>query len=393
MKNYQIPIIALIILILPILAQATIITGQGSSYIFNITNCNIQPTTPLNCSPSTVRFECTIENPSFIDSVEFRIDGTDYLTTQNSTTPNQFYLIYNKPQDYTSTNTPLTLDRQSITDTNNKKVNAYEVISLNHTCELCSYTLTKTYLTNCSTTDEIIAQYTSSNQTCIPSYNQTETCNYCSENIDTTYTQCTLNQTQTITYQDLNYNSCCLVTGLYDDCSIYYLTNTTTTCNYYTKDFNCTVDANPVLRDKMNIVCTLPSSDPQNCIVNIYQQNNNTRNLLQTTPEYKVTTNAFFWARENEARTSFTNTNTLLNAYFTQKEIRAETDYDLEVVCSTNTTTISYSTKIHPEYPLPDQVSHRLTWAKENFAFVFITFLAILIIIFVILQLWYRIRG
>jgi hypothetical protein len=393
MKNNQITLIVLILLTIPILAQATIITGQGSSYVFNITNCNAQPTTPLNCSPSTIRYECTIENPAFIDIVEFRIDGTDYLATQNSSTPNQFYLIYNKPQDYTSSNTPLSFDRQSITDTNSKKVNSYEVVTINKNCELCSYTLTKTYLTNCSTIDQRIAQYTSSNETCIPSYNETETCNYCSENIQTTYTACNTNNTQTISYEDINYNTCCAITGLYTDCSIYSLYNTTQSCSIYTQDFNCTVDTAPVLHDKMNVVCNLPSSEPQNCVVNIYQQNNGIRNLLQTSPEYKVTTNAFFWARENEARTSFTNTNTLLNAYYTQKEIRANTDYDLEVVCSTNLTSITYNTRIRPQYATPDQVSHRLTWAKDNFAFVFITFIAIIIIIIVLLQLWYRIRG
>jgi hypothetical protein len=395
MKQQQINIVLIIlglILITAGLSSATIITGQGSSYNFNITGCNAQPETPLNCSPATIRYECNITDPTFINQVNFRINGIDYTTTQNSTSPFQFYYLYSKPQETTTNNNPLTFDRQQIIDTNNFGVNAYQIIYINHTCEVCSQSYTKTYLTNCSTSDTRIAQYTSSNESCAVSYNDTEYCNYCSEEIENTFGTC-INGTQTISYTDNNYNTCCAITGMGSDCSIYGLFNTTQSCDTYQKDFNCTLDQTPVLHDKMNVVCQLNDPEPQDCVINIYQQNGNQRLLMQTTPERKVTTDSFFWARENEERTSFTNTQHLLNAYYTQKEIRVATPYDLEVVCSNNVTTTKYTTTITPQYPLPDQTSHRLTWIKDNFAYVFITFIVGVIIMYFFIWLIGKLRG
>lgn len=375
-----IPTIA-IMLFLPIVMALTI-TGQSSSYTFTIDNCTYTPNITLNCSPSTVRFQCDIYNPAFINTVEYRIQGLDYTTTQNSTNPYQFYYDYNKPADTSSTNSPILLDRERITDVSNKKVNAYLLASIPRSCTVCEHTYNVTIISACNTSNQQILQYTSSNLSCSPSYNSTQSCNYCSPNIFANYSECDQNGTRTVNYFDLNYSTCCLTTGLSEDCIINTPTyqNKNETCNFYNQDFTCQVDSSPVLNDKINLNCELPNSEDTCCVINIYQGNNFT-SLLQTSPEYKSTSNSFFLTREQETRTCFTPNQRLLNAYYTEKELRPETDYKLEVVCTSNTSTLKSSYQIKPVYHTPDWAFNRFTWFTNNTTFTFSALIAIVIMV------------
>jgi len=385
----------LMFLICVYIAQAVTISGQGSSYSFTIENCTSPDNaTTFNCSSATIRFECDIYNPAFIDEVQFRIQGTDYTTTQNSTNPNQFYYLYNKPSEGTTNLNPIVLDRERITDTNNKKVNAYEYVGLNHNCTTCPANITRTELEPCQLNDTQRVEYTSSNETCIPSYNTTESCNYCNPNLQANYSECDTNNTQTITYTDLNLSTCCLMTALPSDCPTYYYPYNDTytqSCDYYLQEINCTADQKPVLNDKINLVCTLPDNKTYCCVVNTYQGSN----LLATSPEYKEATSSIFTlSGQQETRTCFTPSQSLLNAYYTKKELRPDNSYMIEVLCTnTNGQAIKYQTPINPEYHQTDWVVYRLKWFGEKPITYIITFVVLIIIILLIIFVIKKVRG
>lgn len=382
-------LISILLLTLLPIASATIITGQGSSYTFNITNCYAQPNTSVNCSPSTIFYSCTIQNPAFIDQVEFRIDGTDYTTTQNSSTPSQFYYFYNKPQEYTTNTNPLNLDRERITDVNNKKVNAYELVSITRNCTTCSTTYNTSIVQACNTSNQKITQYLSNNETCSPSYNATETCNYCDPNIETIETACTINGTKQVSYQDLNYTTCCLNTGLTEDCIINtpLYQNTTETCDYLIQDFNCNLDTSPILNKKINVNCELPAEN-YSCIINTYQEIQNNTNtitstLLATTPEYKKSSGSLLsLAQESEERTAFTTDAKIMNGYYTTKELRTTNTYKIQVMCNApNQNTLKYEELVQPTYHTPDQPIYFFIWGGQNGALIFMWIMIISLIL------------
>lgn len=393
MNNTQKTItIAFLVLLSVSIAIATSITGQGSSFTFNISNCNANPNTPLSCAPASIRFECTVQDPAFINQVDFRIDGTSFATIENTTTPSQFYLNYNKPQELSSTTTPLTLDREQITDTNNIVVNAFENVQIPRNCSVCPSSYTPSIVQSCNVSNEKITQYTSSNETCAPSYNATEACNYCDADIITTLSTCSTNLTQDVSYSDANYNTCCLMTGLSEDCVINTPTydNATQSCGYLQNDFNCTQDAKPVLANKINIACTLPTKEEYNCVVNVYQELNNGTNqlgstLLSTSPEYKQTSQSIFsLSSEQETRTSFTTTQGLLNAYYTDKELRPDETFKTEVLCTNNQTTLRSQKIVIPEYHNPTGFFYRAKWIGENTGNVLGTVLVGIILFFIV---------
>jgi hypothetical protein len=100
-------------------------------------------------------------------------------------------------------------------------------------CDFCTPSW-KQVNTTCNIYDSFISWYNDTNS-CFSKTgladdnnapaNQTFSCNYCSENIIVNYSSwnaCNIfdNQTRTKYYHDLNYGSCCLITGLSSDCHI-----------------------------------------------------------------------------------------------------------------------------------------------------------------------------
>jgi hypothetical protein len=366
-------IITALTIAIPYLTNAETVSGSSSSYTFYVDNCtNNKLATTLNCSPSTIKFQCDIQPTSFINNADFRIQGTEFSATQNSTNPTQFYYEYNKPQE-TNTNTdPITLDREQLTDVDGHKLNAFQTSTVNHNCTTCPTTITRYELTPCTITNTQTIGYISTNTTCTPNYNTTEACNYCNPDLQSNTTTC-INGTQDISYNDNNYGSCCLVTGLPEDCPTnYYPYNTIVnqTCPMYASDLSCNVDTRPVIHDKINLVCTMPDSQDYCCVINLYQGNS----LLSTSPEYKTTSNSFLTiASEQEARTCFQTTNLLMNGYYTDKELRPETPYKIQVLCSNNQTTKTSEYEIIGTYATPDYTTHMVKWAGDNATYLLLT--------------------
>ena len=144
-------------------------------------------------------------------------------------------------------------------------------------------------------------------------------------------------------------------------------------------NFTCYLDQEPIMTKKMNVMCEMPDNQTYCCVTNIYFGDN----LLATTPEYKDASASFLSLRsEEETRTCFEPSQMLLNAYYTKKNIRAETNFTLEVLCmNENSTTIKSQYQINPTYDNPDWILPRMIWARENISYILvITFFVILAI-------------
>lgn len=331
----------------------------------------------------TAKWVCNITDDVDVNNVDFTINGVNYTAIKNDT---QWYY------SITFIDVGTIIENLTLTD-----VYAYDLLNnlnhttqnetIEHTCIICIENWVA-QLGSCLTNDTQFKTY-NDNNTCgtndtLPADNGTYVfCDYCYEDLQQTLGECNSTNNQTVDYTDDNYGSCCSVTGLVTDCSIdYYPYNETTyqSCDFYQIDFDCTYDSTPVLNNKINVICEMPDNQTYCCLVNIYQDTN----LLATTPEYKDATNSFLAIRsEEETRECFTPNQRLLNAYYTKKELRPNTDYLMEVICTTtNGTTIKSQALINPEYHEYDWLPHRLVSIGEKPV---LTIITIVVIIFLVL--------
>lgn len=218
-------------------------------------------------------------------------------------------------------------------------------------------------------------------------------CNYCDESIFQNTSECESNGTQTVSYFDNNYASCCAVTGLLEDCSILYPpynTITTQNCIPLLTQINCTLDPQPILNPKINVNCVMPDNEEYCCVVNTYQGTN----LLATSPEYKNPSSSILTLGiESETRNCFPTTNKLLNAYYTTKELRPKIGYTIEVLCTSNSSTLRTQSNIMPVYHTEDWLTARINWFGDNPMTLIGTGLLILAVIFLLILIIKKLRG
>lgn len=260
----------------------------------------------------------------------------------------------------------------------------------------CTENWTSHY-TTCNVSDKQLIYYTD-NANCntffdLPTDNNTNNdCNYCVEDIHVQSTGC-VGGFETTNYTDSNFFLCCYLTGIISDCSIIYSPyNTTTrtecnvtttdpspaTCNVTTNNFTCNYDYQPLMHEKMNIVCEMPDQDDYRCVANIYQLNI----LLQTNPEYREASDSLFnFKGEGDTREFFTPENRLLNAFYTPKNMRTDKDFMIQILCTSNNKTIKSEYCITPEYESMGWVNNRLIWIKDNIIYVIIFLFIIIAII------------
>jgi hypothetical protein len=249
----------------------------------------------------------------------------------------------------------------------------------NITILLCSENWTINY-GNCIINDTMLVTYTDNNQ-CgttyyLPTNNGTynETCNYCSANVVATTGDCGENNTKTTTYTDLEFVRCCYITNIISDCPTLYspyneslIENCTRTgilsCTNTTQEFNCSFDPYPILHEKMNVVCEMPNNQTYCCVANIIQNGN----LLATTPEYREASDSLFNIKgQGETRLCFIPQQRLANIYYTPKNLRTDTPFTLEILCTSENQTIKSQFCIQPVYDKPDSIINRMIWAREN---------------------------
>jgi hypothetical protein len=97
---------------------------------------------------------------------------------------------------------------------------------------------------------------------------------------------------------------------------------------------------------------------------------------------------------EEESRTCFTPVQQNLNAYYMSKNLRTDTPFTLEVLCSADDGTVLRSQYcITPIYDKPDFVVNRISWARANILYIIIGIALILILAFIIGRIKQRVMG
>ena len=340
-------------------------------------------------------WHCNITDDLDVDKVNYTISETNYSATQNNP-PWYLNITFN---DTNNVNETLTLTDIYAYDIFQQLNHSNFSLSIQHICQdfNCTENWIATY-GDCLTNDTQLKTYIDNNScgtnNTLPIDNGTYIpCDYCLEDLEATIGECTSNSTQNVTYNDNNYFTCCLITGLPSDCSILqypYNTTTTQSCTYYINDFNCTYDTTPILNNKINVICELPDNKTYCCVINIYQN----QNLLATTPEYQDASQSLINLKsEEETRTCFTPNQKLVNAYYTKKELRPNTNYKIEILCTTNTgTTIKSQGTINPEYHTYDWLPHRIISIGDKPVLTILTTIAIILIFLLIIWAIKKIR-
>lgn len=244
-------------------------------------------------------------------------------------------------------------------------------------------------ISSCQTNNTILTQKTyNDNNSCntyddLPLDNGTieeNYCNYC--NADwIAHTggihECQLNETRYSDYYDAN--NCYIITGLIEDAPPLDI-GTWVSCTYYTNDFTCSIAEQPYLKDKMEYSCILPNSiNDYECINSVTY---NLDDVLQVNPQIQQKTDSFLGLNNNiEGRDSFVTKNGILNAYFTDKNLVAETPFTITTTCSNGNQTIVNQKLITPTYKNIDEVPTYALWVKTNAGYLVVGFIMLLILI------------
>lgn len=219
----------LFILITLQFTMAATVGGNSSIYTFEITDCQADYIT-VGCNQTTIRYECDINNPQFITNIKYKINDVLYTTTKSGL---NYYVDYIKVQQIITINTTINHTDVYITDTNSN-IAHYENLYTNvsHDCVVCTDV---GYIENCTVYDNRTIYHIYQPYGCEVDYNETVSCNYCSEDVEQILGECSVTNEQTMNYTDNNYENCCVITGLISDCSILFPPYNNTiiqSCNY-----------------------------------------------------------------------------------------------------------------------------------------------------------------
>jgi hypothetical protein len=200
-------------------------------------------------------------------------------------------------------------------------------------------------------------------------------CNYCSENLQPVYGNC-LNGTQTNSWIDFNYYSCCVITNQPTDCNILippYNETSIEVCYWQNLsqdmgNLSCQTQPNVGINDKEYCIAHIPliySNETFKCIALI--RNGYTNEIIQTTPEYKETSQTFFNLNpEGDSRQFFAPANNIVNFYYTGKNLVPDTDYILSIECSSENRNLKSEMRFQIAYENVSFVFFRTKWLMGN---------------------------
>lgn len=367
----------------------------NDTQIPTISSCTTN-TTELLCG-ETAHLNCIVTDDSDVDSVLFQINGLNYSTSRDYS---EWHYDFS-PTANTSTVYDWEyvfaydlLDNMNQTDPN---------IQINYTCYLCTENWAEDSY-SCLQNDTYLRTYTDSNicgtNNTLPVDNGTiQYCNYCSEDFEQTLGDCSILGNQTVDYIDNNYYSCCAVTGLANDCSVdvLYPYNDTTIqeCLYLNNelgDISCQREPNFNINEKEYCLAYIPDeylNESFKCISDVFVLG--TDEIVQTNPEYRgMKSSLLDFGTTPEMREFFTPANKLVNFYFTGKNLNPETDYVLEIQCSSQQRTLKSRMFLARDYENLDFVGYRMKWLKDNLHLVF--FFLLFLIIIMTLFYWIILR-
>lgn len=343
----------------------------------SINECSADTTT-LGCGETAI-LECNITDNLFVDEVFYQINDVNYTVTEHigdlwqysfSPTGVDVSIIY----DWQNTFAIDFANNTNVTDPN---------IQINYTCFAPCIEDWVEDAVVCLTDDTYLSTYTDQNS-CnttidLPAQNGTYPyCNYCSENLIVSYGECQQNSTQSVDYLDLNYVTCCAVTGIGSDCSILtypYNETTSQACLFFNNtmdEIECQNEPNFNIREKEYCLARIPNgflNETFKCIS--YVTDESTSEILQTNPEYRERSTSFFdWKQDPDTREYFTPANALVNFYYTNKNLLPESDYILTIECSSQQRTLGSSMLFQMAYEDYQFVFFRTRWLMANASYI-----------------------
>lgn len=249
-----------------------------------------------------------------------------------------------------------------------------------------TYFLTYTDSNSCGTFDDL------------PVNNGTyQSCNYCSEDLTQVLGTCQSNSSQSVSYTDGNYSTCCAVTGISSDCSVdvLYPYNETTSqaCTYFNNtmgNISCQNEPNFNTKEKEYCLSYIPSqylNETFKCISNV--QSLSTWEILQTNPEYRErTTTLIDLGNDPETREYFTPANSIVNFYYTKKNLNPENDYILTIECSSTQRTLRSSMLFQMAYEDFQFIFFRFRWGIANASYIIAGIIVVFVILVILFMLW-----
>jgi len=373
-KKYKVLILMLMLLMIPSVLSASL-NGSSSIYTFSVTNC-IADEVQVGCEPETIIFSCDVTNKQFIDFIEFRIDGSLYNASFLGVTASVNFF---KPNQTSTINTSILFDRILITDSNSDTAIYDESVSVLNDCLTCTDI---GYSDSCSIFDNTTAYHIFEPLGCDTDFNETIICDYCEQDIEQILDDCTINDTQFVSYVDNNFLSCCFVTGISSDCSILsspYNETGSQFCSYFLDELNCDFPSLTEFDNRMIVDCKIPleySDEDFSCVSKVYEDGR----LVQVNPEYTDYGNSFLGLRRTEPKEFFTPDNRLLNVYFTKKNLLTEKDFVFEVACESDERTLVSGNFVQTFYKDSSWVANRIKWGKDNATYLIIALVMVVII-------------
>jgi hypothetical protein len=226
-------------------------------------------------------------------------------------------------------------------------------------------------------------------------------CNYCSENIVATYGACVSNGSnsiQQLTYTDLNYDTCCAVTGLGSDCDILsspYNETYVINCSTLADDFEISYDTScdmGVMFDKCYWNIDLNRTNTTfNCMS--YVLTNETK-LIQSNPVYTQKTNPLIQLTRTdyEDREYFSIQNGIGQIYFTKENLVFDgRDYTFGVKCADNNEVLSSERIVQVGYENINAPTTRAIWAQGQISPLILIIIGLIIVIItlaILIKIW-----
>jgi hypothetical protein len=390
------------------ISEVSLYVSENDTQVPSIYDCKVNQTV-LTCG-GTIRMQCNISDDGILYKAYLTANmtwiGANGLVAGEEM--NKMNGIWYDDRTYSSdTNgVPLLIKwiKTNATDLGGNFNTTYLDINTTYVCDLCFENWTQINVTtgNCSANDTIqimisyIDQSACNTTDLLPLDNGTmffDTCNYCSENIYMANSTCNWNGTQYTYhegYYDLNYASCCNVTGIVGDCGILYTYfNETKVCYPYVEDMNLSCDAEPIIKGKMYCLARMPDNNEYKCYSYVRQD----ENYLQTNPTYvdRSGWGVISWNNEVDTRDYFQSQNRLVNFFFTDKSIVAYTRYTLGLVCSDgNSTILTSEMEINPVYDNHEEIVARGIWGIGNVQMIIVL---VILALFLIMIVWIARKG
>lgn len=352
-----------------------------------ITNCTVNSTS-LSCNESAY-LNCHVTDNVDVQYVNFTLNSNTYQATQNI---NDYYYILgntgagNYTYDWNNVYAEDLFGQYSNYDPN---------LTINYYCCIEDWQPNPIY---CQTNDTYLLTYYDTNA-CgtvddLPVNNGTyQYCNYCSEDLSMMLGTCQANSTQTVDWIDNNYFTCCYVTGLPSDCSIFtYPFNETTyqSCVFAENqlgNITCQNEPNFNIREKEYCLAWIPNqylNESFKCISYVVELSS--LEILQTNPEYRERAGTFLdlTRQDPETREYFTPANSIVNFYYTGKNLNPENDYMLTIECSSLQRTLKSQKLFQMAYEDYQFVFFRTRWLMANAGYIIGGLFLLFIIIFVL---------